>query len=242
MEKATIRLLYFIPARSGSKGIPDKNIRNLCGKPLLSYAIHSCLESEHPGRVFVSTDSEKYASIARFYGAEVPFLRPQELAGDTSRVSDAISDALQKYETSGVTFDAIVLVQPTSPLILPHDISRIIDIFLRKNANAIVSVTENDCPKEWINHLPSDFSLHDFLEPETALKNRQELATSFRITGCIRVIKTAFFLKYGPDWYGSECYASILPRERSLDIDNDFDWRLTEFIMHDRKISDCHAE
>lgn len=234
MQKNAMRLLYFIPARSGSKGIKDKNIRFFFGKPLLSYAVRACLDSQYKGRVLVSTDSESYASIARQHGAEVPFLRPRPLSGDTAKVSDAILDALEQYKKLGTSFDAVVLVQPTSPLILAEDVSSITDFFLKKEANAVVSVAEADCPREWLNHLPPDFSVTDFLDHTTALKNRQELPVSYRITGCVRAIQTGYFIDSGSNWYGPGCYAVLLPRERSVDIDSEFDWKFAEFLMSER--------
>ena len=108
--------LAIIPARSGSKGLKDKNIKNLAGKPLLAYAINAAIDSGLYDTVHVSTDSEIYADIAEKNGADVPFLRNAETATDTSSTWDAVKYVLQEYEKQGKTFDVITVLQPTSPL------------------------------------------------------------------------------------------------------------------------------
>ena len=110
-----MRSIAIIPARSGSKGLPDKNIRPLNGKPLLAYSIEAALASGLFDTVHVSTDSERYADIARQYGADEPFLRSAETSSDTASSEDAIREVLRRYEEIGQHFDAFMLLQPTSP-------------------------------------------------------------------------------------------------------------------------------
>lgn len=117
-----MRSIAIIPARSGSKGLPDKNIRPLNGKPLLAYSIEAALASGLFDTVHVSTDSERYADIARQYGADEPFLRSAETSSDTASSEDAIREVLRRYEEMGQRFDAFMLLQPTSPLRTADDI------------------------------------------------------------------------------------------------------------------------
>ena len=114
--------IAIIPARSGSKGLPGKNIKPLNGKPLLAYSIEAALASGRFDTVHVSTDSERYADIARQYGADEPFLRSAEASSDTASSEDAIREVLRRYEEMGQRFDAFMLLQPTSPLRTADDI------------------------------------------------------------------------------------------------------------------------
>ena len=119
----SLTFLGIIPARGGSKGIRNKNIRAFAGKPLIAYAIDAAKKSRYLSRTVVSTESEEIARVAKEYGAEVPFLRPKELAEDTSKVFDAIAHLLEKLKTDeGYAPDYIVLLQPTSPLRTAKDI------------------------------------------------------------------------------------------------------------------------
>jgi CMP-N,N'-diacetyllegionaminic acid synthase len=117
-------IVALIPARSGSKRVPDKNIRSLAGHPLIAYSIAAALQSKVFGRVIVSTDSERYARIARYYGAEVPFLRPSTIAGDTSPDIEWVEYTLKQLSKSGEGYDCFSLLRPTSPFRLPETIQR----------------------------------------------------------------------------------------------------------------------
>lgn len=108
--------IAIIPARSGSKGLPDKNILDLNGHPLMYYTIKAALKSGCFDTVMVSTDSEKYADIAKSCGAEVPFLRSEELSSDTAGSWDVVREVLTQYKVMGNSFDYVALMQPTSPL------------------------------------------------------------------------------------------------------------------------------
>jgi N-acylneuraminate cytidylyltransferase len=123
-------IIALIPARSGSKRVPDKNINPLAGHPLMAYTISAAMQSGIFSRVMVSTDSEKYADIARYYGAEVPFLRPPEFAGDTSPDIEWVAYTLTRLQDEGVIFDCFSILRPTSPFRLPDTIVRAWNAFL----------------------------------------------------------------------------------------------------------------
>lgn len=149
-----MRSIAIIPARSGSKGLPDKNIRPLNGKPLLAYSIEAALASGLFDTVHVSTDSERYADIARQYGADEPFLRSAETSSDTASSEDAIREVLRRYEEMGQRFDAFMLLQPTSPLRTADDIRAAFGVMEEKQAESVVSVCEVEHSPLWCNTLP----------------------------------------------------------------------------------------
>ena len=131
--------LAIIPARSGSKGLVDKNIKIINSKPLMAWSIEAGLKSKYIDRLIVSTDSEKYAKIAKNFGAEVPFIRPAEISTDKSSRIDVIRHSLEEV---GESYDYIVFLEPTSPLTTERDIDAAIEqLFLEKNAEAIVGVS-----------------------------------------------------------------------------------------------------
>ena len=135
-----MRNIAIIIARSGSKGLKNKNIRLLKGKPLMAYTIEAALKSKCFDKVMVSTDSKKYADIAREYGAEVPFLRSKETAKDSTSPWDVVKEVLDQYKLMGEEFDTFALLQPTSPLRDHKDIRNAYKEFDEKKANAVVSM------------------------------------------------------------------------------------------------------
>ena len=130
--------MAIIPARSGSKGLKNKNILPLAGKPLIAYSIEAAIESRMFDVVFVSTDSEEYADIARQYGAEVPLLRPAEISGDRATSWSAVDHALEYYTSQGYDIECLMLLQPTSPLRTANDIIGAFELKKAKNANALI--------------------------------------------------------------------------------------------------------
>ena len=135
-----MRTLGVITARSGSKGIKDKNIRNLNRKPLIAYTIESALQSQYIDEVMVSTNSENYADIARKFGANVPFLRSEKNSTDTAKSVDVLLEVLDEYKKIGQEFDNVVLLQPTSPLRTCRNLNEAFQLFYDRNADSVVSV------------------------------------------------------------------------------------------------------
>lgn len=134
------KVLALIPARGGSKGIKDKNIIPLCGKPLIAYSIQAAKDSRYIDDVVVTTDSERIAETARTYGAKVPFLRPAELASDTAKTIDAVLHAVKWLEAKRKTYDLLVLLQPTQPLRKAEDIDEALELCIEKGMQDVVSV------------------------------------------------------------------------------------------------------
>lgn len=225
--------LAIIPARSGSKGLPDKNIKELCGLPLIAYSIKTAIESKKFSKVMVSTDSEKYAGIAKEYGAEVPFLRSKEMSSDTAGSWEVVKEVLDKYMSLGEKFDTVCLLQPTSPLRQAVDIVDAYKLFEDKDADNIIGVCETDHSPLWMNTLSADLSMEHFIEEDIRGKNRQKLDIFYRINGAMYIRKTSSVFKVDSVYDNS--FAFIMPREKSIDIDADIDFIIAEALMNIRK-------
>lgn len=221
--------IAIIPARSGSKGIPDKNITLLKGKPLIAYTIEAAKASGVFDKIMVSTDSVEYAEIAEKYGAEVPFLRSVENAGDTASSWDTVEEVLQKYEAIGKVFDDFCLLQPTSPLRTAEDIQNAYLEFNSKNALAVVSVCECEHSPLWCNTLGDDMGLKDFIVPQSC-SQRQKLKKFYRLNGAIYIVNRKEFMK-NQFIYRDGSYAYIMSNEKSVDIDSLLDFKVTETIL-----------
>src|SRR5258705_3977965 len=140
MLATTWNVLGLIPARGGSKGVPGKNIRPLCGKPLLQYTAEAALVARHLSRVILSTDDEEIARVGERCGLQVPFLRPAQLAQDQTSMLPVVQHALTWLESCGERFSAVCLLQPTNPLRRSEDIDGCIELFVREDADAVVTV------------------------------------------------------------------------------------------------------
>lgn len=226
-----MRNLAIIPARSGSKGLKDKNIKLLCGKPLMAYSIEAAKQSGIFAEIMVSTDSEDYAKVARDYGASVPFLRDEENSGDKASSWDVVKEVLLKYEALGEVFDSVVLLQPTSPLRRADDIKAAYEIYEKKNAKGVVGLCETEHSPLWCNTLPEDQSINGFLNNELIKKGRQQLSQYYRINGAMYIVRTADYRNLDFSLYEENCYAYVMPRERSVDIDTELDFKIAECIM-----------
>ena len=221
--------LAIIPARSGSKGIRDKNIRDLNGRPLIYYSIAAALESGMFDTVMLSTDSEKYAMIGKNSGAEVPFLRSEKTSSDTASSWDAVSEVLEKYKEAGKSFDTFMLLQPTSPLRTADDIRKAYKEFEEKEAETVISLCETDPPFQ-CNTLPCDLSMDSFIKPEAKGKRRQDLEKYYKFNGAIYLTRVAFF-EEDHNIYRDRCFAYVMDKLNSIDIDDEADFRLAEALL-----------
>lgn len=221
--------IAIIPARSGSKGLPDKNIKEMCGKPLLAYSIEAAKESGLFEEIMVSTDSEKYAEIAKKYGASVPFLRSEKTSGDQASSWDVVREILDKYASQIKEFDTVCLLQPTSPLRADKDIVNAYRIFQEKNADSVIGVCEMDHSPLWSNTIPHDLRMDSFIGKQMDNTPRQNLEQYYRINGAIYITKCSGVLEKKDVYTNS--FAYIMPRERSIDIDVELDFIMAESIM-----------
>ena len=221
--------IAIIPARSGSKGVKDKNIRDFCGKPLMAYTIEAALRSGEFDEVMVSTDSEKYADIAKKYSANVPFLRSEATASDTASSWDMVDEVLLNYEKLGKCFDTFCLLQPTSPLRTAEDITEAYRIYKDQADFAVVSVCEAEHSPLWCGHLPENHEFIHFLQSEN-LKQRQAGKKFYRLNGAIYIVNIGKF-KRDRQLYKEGSFAFVMSQEKSIDIDTEIDFRLAELIL-----------
>lgn len=203
--------LAIIPARSGSKGLKNKNIKMLNGKPLMWYSIDASKKSNLFDEIMVSTDSEEYAKIARECGASVPFLRSEKNSLDTASSIDAIKEVLYKYYERGKTFSTYCLLQPTSPLRTDVDIINAYDMLIKLNADAITSVCIVDHPIDWTMTLDESKSLNEFRKIDKKVA-RQKLQKYYRLNGAI-YISTLTYDKNEIIINNKKEYAYIMDRE-----------------------------
>lgn len=227
----TKKKLAIIPARSGSKGLKDKNIKLLNGKPLLAYTIEAAVNSNLFDEIYVSTDSKVYADIAINFGANVPFLRSLELATDNASSWDVVREAIHCYKLNGKTYDMVTLLQPTTPLRSGQDIIQAYNIFKSNEANAVVGVCEVEHSPLWCNTLPEDKSMTNFIDKNISKLPRQQLDVYYRINGSIYMLNTEYFDSC-ESIYDSKCFAYIMKKENSIDIDDEFDFKLANAIMN----------
>ena len=229
-----MRNIAIIPARSGSKGLIDKNIKELASKPLIAYSIEAAIKSNMFQTVMVSTDSKRYAEIAREYGAEVPFLRSERTSSDTASSWDAVAEVLEKYHELDCDYETLMLLQPTSPLRTAKNIQEAYREMEEKKANSIISLCEMDHSPLQSNTLPENLSLGGFIHATSKGKRRQDMATYYRFNGAIYLTKVDFFTK-NHDIYREKCYAYIMNKRDSIDIDDEYDFAMAEAVLSLRK-------
>lgn len=180
------RILAIIPARGGSKGIPNKNIINLCGKPLIAYSILAAKKSCYIDEIVVSTDSKKIQDVALKYGASVPFLRPAHLASDTAKTIDCIIYTIQELDKLGQLYDCIVLLQPTQPLRKNGAIDEAISMLIDSTEDSLVSVTTVSEHPILMRTITKEGTLKSLL-PISSTVRRQDFPTIYKVNGSIYI-------------------------------------------------------
>jgi CMP-N,N'-diacetyllegionaminic acid synthase len=218
-------LLALIPARGGSKGVPRKNIRPFCGKPLLQWAIDSALVAASVDQVVVSTDDPEIAEVAKAGGAEVPFLRPAELASDTA---PGIAPVLHALEQLPQVSD-VLLLQPTSPLRTSADIEAIVALRQRSGRESAVSLTPSAKHPAWMYSLSQDDRLESLILFDEA-PCRQLLPPAYLLNGALYLASRDFLLRE-QSFIGDDTVGYVMPAERSVDIDTPLDWKWAELLM-----------
>jgi N-acylneuraminate cytidylyltransferase/CMP-N,N'-diacetyllegionaminic acid synthase len=198
---------------------------------LIVYSIEAAMESGVVEKVIVSTDCEKTAEISRLHGAEVPFIRPQYLARDDSRGIDVVLHAIEWLEQNAEPYDIVTVLQPTSPLRTAEDIKSAFRMLESKKADAVVSVVECEHSPLWANIIPKDHSLSNFISEDLVNRNRQELDTYYRLNGAI-YMGWWNYVKENKGWFSNKSYAYIMPRIRSVDIDDEIDFNIVSNILN----------
>ncbi len=236
MTPEDLEILGLIPARGGSKGLPGKNLRLLCGKSLVARAVESGLQSRAVRRVILSTDSQSIADEGKRAGAEVPFMRPEELARDDSPSSAVVIHALEWLaENEGYRPDILVLLQPTAPLRTGRHIDEALGLLVSKGARSVVSVT----PVPGHHHPAWQFLIRDgalcpFLEGSKVPPRRQELPATYTRNGALYAAWTEAWIE-GALTAGPGAVPYVMEPEDSVNVDGPEDLALAEFFLTQRE-------
>lgn len=233
-------ILWLIPARSGSKSIPHKNIKKLGDYPLMAYRIKSALSIASPNNVWVSTDSEEYAEIAKGFGATVPFLRPEELATETATSADVVLHAMNEAEKQGLKYSVLGLLEPTSPFITYNQLSDAVQQLLDDDeAENIVAVRESR-PNTFFIQKDSTY-LSELAERLSMVQShaRQNFGKEITPSGGFHMAKWDSFKK-SRTFFTQKTLSYFVESENELEIDEPLDWNFAEFILQQGliKISD----
>lgn len=221
-------ILALIPARGGSKGVPKKNIKSLCGHPLIAYTISAARKSKYVDAVVVTTDSEEIAETARRYGADVPFLRPAELADDASRSIDAACHAVAALKEMGRQYDVLVWLQPTSPLRRVEDIDQAIERYFSHGELGLVSVCSVSENPVLIRKMDTSGVLHPLLMMSSTVR-RQDMPLFYHVDGAIYINKVS---EISPETsLNDNPIGFLMPKDHSVDIDSIDDFINAERIL-----------
>lgn len=230
------KILGIIPARGGSKGVPEKNIRTLNGQPLIYYTIQAARQSAMLTEFVVSTESEKIAGICKEYDVEFPFMRPEELAEDLVESHPVIRHALDEMERiNKVKYEYFIMLQPTTPLRTAQDIDESLNILISTGADSVVSVVDvgGTHPMRMKRIVGGNILINYIDQGFENMKPRQELPPVYIRNGAIYASKCSVLHDLGV-LVGEDCRANVMPQDRSINIDT-----MVDFIVADYMLKDC---
>lgn len=218
-------IVAIITARSKSKRIPFKNIKEFCGKPIMAYSIEAALSSKIFDEVMISTDSEEFAAVAKEYGASVPFLRSKETSNDYATTADVLIEVVEDYKKNGRDFDEICCIYPTAPFVTAQRLSEAVGEMRRRQADCIMTVVRYAFPPQ------RGFMIRankiSFQYPEYERTRSQDLEPIYHDCGQFYIIKTEALLKY-KSLIVPNTIPYIMPSEEVQDIDTMSDWEIAE--------------
>lgn len=225
------KVLALIPARGGSKGIKDKNIIDLCGKPLISYTIEAAKTSIYIDDTIVTTDSSKIANISVNFGAEVPFIRPSYLADDNSKTINTVIHAIQKLEDMNRTYDIVILLQPTQPLRTTKDIDCALEKYINHGEESLVSVSLVKDHPVLIRSINEKGRLESMIKTNSTIR-RQDLQKYYRVNGCIYINKINE-INYDTS-FNDNANPFIMQQSHSVDIDELVDVAIAQYYLDNK--------
>lgn len=226
-----MKTLYLIPARGGSKGIPHKNIKELCGKPLIQYSIDIARKLTADDNICVSTDDLEIKKVVESFDLKVPFIRPDELASDTATTSDVIVHALKWYESNGVIYDTVVLLQPTSPLRRIQDVKDCLESY-NDSIDMVTTVKRSYVSAVLCNEDESGYLQMTFGKSGVRRQDAKEL---YEYNGAVYVINAKAVIEKGLAGF-TKRKKVIMPEINSLDIDTMADWYMVESLLEKKVI------
>jgi len=231
-----MRVLGLIPARGGSKGVPQKNIRLLAGKPLLQYTAEAALSASSLSQIVLSTDDEEIAGVGRQCGLDVPFLRPKELACDDTPTLPVVQHAVNWLEEQGERFDAVCLLQPTNPLRRPEHIDACVAMLVETGADSVISVlpVPAEYNPHWVYLRNSDGMLKLSTGESTPIPRRQALPPAFHREGSVYVTRRDTIIEEN-SLYGQRVAGYLVDPARSVNIDSPEDWARAGLLISQRR-------
>ena len=222
--------LAIIPARGGSKRLPNKNLLKLGNKPLVSWSIEAGLKSKYIDKVIVSSDNNNILNVSKEFGAET-IKRPDYLSSDISTTFDTIEHTVNNVKE----YDYIVLLQPTSPLRDEKHIDEAIKLLEERDADAIISVCETNHNPQWSNTLQNNLSMNTFISKNIINNRSQDLKTYYRLNGAIYIAKTDKLLQEKTFFLKANSFAYIMSHKSSVDIDTTFDLEFANFLIKNKQ-------
>jgi CMP-N,N'-diacetyllegionaminic acid synthase len=226
-------IIAIIPARGGSKSLPWKNLKPLHNKPLIYYSILEARKSKFLSRIFVSTENGEIAQVAGSYGAEI-ISRPLKLARDDTPMISVCQHALDYLKhVEHISLNILVILQPTSPLRTALDIDEAVEKFLNTDCDSVVSVCEVECPPHWMYTLEGD-KLRPVVKCGDKISRRQDAPKTYRLNGAVYVTNDHLIIKQNR-LLGEDTRAYIMPPERSVDIDSEFDFKIAETLLKENE-------
>jgi CMP-N,N'-diacetyllegionaminic acid synthase len=232
-----MKVLAIVPARGGSKGLPGKNIRPLAGIPLIGHSLRAAQLIPTITRCVVTTDSQEIAAVARGLGADVPFLRPAELAADDTPMAPVLRHALAEVETEeGASYDLVVLLDPTSPVREPADITAALDrLAARQDWDGVVSVSAPTFHPVWVGvrSAPDDpDTMQRYFDDGVGVTRRQQLGRYLRVNGNFYVWRAEFVRRMESSWMDEGVHGMIvIPESRAFAIDEEYEFSLVEALV-----------
>jgi CMP-N,N'-diacetyllegionaminic acid synthase len=221
-------MIAIIPARGGSKGLPEKNIKSLHGKPLIAYTIEAALKSKEVSRVILSTDDIQIANISKEFGAEVPFMRPVELATDTAMAVDTYKYTCQRLEKEeNIRINEFIILQPTSPFRTAVHIDEAVELFKKNKADSVISYCKENHPIVWHKHLSETGQIKSIFDK--TIRNRQDERPTYFPNGALYIFKRDI-IEQGI-YITDNSYAYVMERKDSIDIDTLDDFKYAEFLI-----------
>lgn len=236
-------LLGIIPARGGSKRMRGKNVRKLDGEPLIAYTIKAALNTNIFDKLMISTEDDEIAEIAEDYNANVPFMRPKELATDEAQLKDVTKHVIERYKKKGEEFDEVMVLPPTSPLRNANDIVNSFEKFERNESNYLISIAEYQFPpvrafekteneyieSYWVrqSYVPKD-------NKESLFKRSQDYPEFYADCASIYLMDVDAFMS-DHTFHGDKCLGYCMPPERAIDIDEKFNFKVAELLLKNQK-------
>ena len=229
-------ILAIIPARSGSKGVKNKNFRQLVGSPLIEYAIRAALNAPSISCLIVSTDDERIAEVAIKGGAEVPFIRPKDLARDNSSLLSVSQHALGYFKRKGATFDGVLSLQPTNPFVRAETIEAAIDLFSVSHCDSVTTISEITSGHPYVaKKLLNDNKISNFcrIPPNEPVGPRQKRTKAYYLTGSLYLRKTQLLELAGQAGHclGEDARAVVVSELEAVDINSPIDLAFAEFLI-----------